>query len=114
VHRKPTVERQEVDDAETTNNWRLENMRMAGKAGLKMRKPEKTFQDLCYPIGDSRSNRTSADDEEAVKNKEDYEEDTIVGKLSQDDEPGWVIGTISKMVHCASESCSRSRFGLSN
>jgi hypothetical protein len=37
VHRKTTVERQEVEDAETTNNWRLENMRMAGKAGLKMR-----------------------------------------------------------------------------
>lgn len=30
--------------------------------------------------------------------KEDVEEDTALGKLGDDDKPGWVMGTISKML----------------
>jgi hypothetical protein len=29
---------------------------------------------------------------------DDEDEETEQGKLSEDDEPGWVMGTISKMV----------------
>jgi len=51
-------------------------------------------------IQDSVSDLTSSDDEEDGQHEED-EEDTELGNLSDDDEPGWVMGTISKSVqHC--------------
>jgi hypothetical protein len=45
-------------------------------------------------IGASLSDLASSDDEEDGEDDEDTEQ----GKLSEDDEPGWVMGTISKMV----------------
>ena len=51
-------------------------------------------------IGDSLSDLATSDDEQDGEAREDQEEDTELGKLS-DDEPGWVMGTISKNVqHC--------------
>jgi len=52
-------------------------------------------------IGDSLSNLASSEDEEDGEDEDDDEGDTELGKLSQDDEPGWVMGTMSKTVqHC--------------
>jgi len=49
-------------------------------------------------IVDSQSDFASSDnDEDAEDEAED--EDTEQSNLSEDDEPGWVIGTISKTVH---------------
>jgi len=48
-------------------------------------------------IGDILSDLTSSDDEEDAEDDEE-DDDTEHGKLSEDDEPGWVIGTISKSV----------------
>ena len=45
-------------------------------------------------IRDSLSDVASSDVEEDGEDNEDTEQ----GKLSEDDEPGWVMGTISKMV----------------
>jgi len=46
---------------------------------------------------DNLSVPASCDNEEDGEDEED-EEDTELGKLSKDDEPGWVMGTISKTV----------------
>ena len=61
-------------------------------------KPETTFAEMWNAIGDSLSNLASSDDEQDGEDEEDDEDDTELGKLSDDDEPGWVLGTISKTV----------------
>jgi len=48
-------------------------------------------------IGDSLSDLASSDGEQDGEDEKDDDEDTELGKLS-DDEPGWVMGTISKTV----------------
>ena len=55
-------------------------------------------------IGHNLSHHTSSDDEEDGEDKDDDEEDSGLGKLSEDDEPGWVIGTIPKTVQHRMES----------
>jgi len=56
---------------------------------------------MLNPIGDSLSNLASSNEEQDGGDKEYDEDDTELGKLSDDDEPGWVMGTISKTVqHC--------------
>jgi len=47
-------------------------------------------------IGDSVSNLASSDDEEDGEDEDD--EETEQGNLSEDDEPGWVMSTVTKMV----------------
>jgi len=54
--------------------------------------------------GDSLSDLVSSDDEEVGEDKDDDEQDTGHGKLSDDDEPGWVMGTITKTVQHHVES----------
>jgi len=49
-------------------------------------------------IGDSLSDLASSDDEEDGEDEDHDEEDTELGKLSEHDEPGWVMGTVSKTV----------------
>jgi len=49
-------------------------------------------------IGDSLSNLESSDDAEDGDDEDDDEKDTELGKRSKDDEPGWVMGTITKTV----------------
>jgi hypothetical protein len=65
-------------------------------AGLTSREPEKTFEEMLAAIGDSLSDLASSNDGEDGEDEDD--EDTEQGKLSEDDEPGWVMGTITKMV----------------
>jgi len=49
-------------------------------------------------ISDCLSELASSDDEENGEDQDDEEEDSVGGKLSEDDEPSWVMGTISKTV----------------
>jgi len=49
-------------------------------------------------IRGSPSDLASSYKEEDAEDEED-DDDTEQGNLSEDDEPGWVMGTISKMVH---------------
>ena len=52
-------------------------------------------------IGDSLSDLASPEDEEHGEDNDDDTEVAELGKLSEHDEPGWVMGTISKTVqHC--------------
>jgi len=63
-------------------------------------------------IVDSLSDVASPEDEEDGEDLDDDEEDTILGKLSEDDEPGWVMGTISKMVQHPMESFRQNQMRL--
>jgi len=56
------------------------------------------FEEMLNAIGDSLSDLASSDDEEDVEDEEADQDDTELGKLSEDDEPGRVMGTISKTV----------------
>jgi hypothetical protein len=60
------------------------------------RDPEKTVEDMLLTFGDSLSYLASSDDAEDGEDEDDDE--TEQGKLSEDDKPGWVIGTIIKTV----------------
>jgi hypothetical protein len=64
--------------------------------GLTTREPEKLFHEMMVTIGDSLSDIASSDDGEDGEDEND--EETEQGKLSKDDEPGWVMSTISKTV----------------
>jgi len=76
-------------------------MKHAEKAGLATTKPETTFEEMLNAMGDSRSDLPSSD------NEDDDEEVAAVGKLNEDDKPGWVMGTISQMVLYCMKSFDR-------
>jgi len=98
VERETAVARKQVEDTDTAIKQEQDDMRNAEKVGLTTTKPETTFQDKLNAIGDSLSDLGSSDDEEDREDEDDYEEEPAGGKLSQDDEPAWVIGTFSNMI----------------
>jgi len=69
-------------------------MTHAELAGLTSRKPEMMFEGMLVAIGDCRSDLASSEDGEDGED-EDYEQ-TEQGKLSENDEPGWVMGPMTK------------------
>jgi hypothetical protein len=71
-------------------------MTLAEIVGLTSREPETTFEEILVAIGDSLSDLASSDDGEDWEDED--EEYTEQGNLSEDDEPGWVMGTITKKV----------------
>jgi hypothetical protein len=95
VERETTVARKRVWDAETALRW---DMTTAENECATTGTPETPFEEMLNVIGDSLSDLVSFDDEQDAEDKEDDEEDTELGKLSDDDEPGWVMGTITKTV----------------
>jgi len=98
VERETAVARKRVQDAETAI---MQDMTTAETGGTTTGMPETTFEEMLNAIGDSVSDLASSDDEQDGEDEEDDEEDTELGKPSDDDEPGWVIGTITKTVqHC--------------
>jgi hypothetical protein len=90
------VARKRVEDAEAVVEKAQEDMNDAETTGLEPRESEKTFEELLVGIGHRLSDVASADNGE---DGEDEEEEIEQGKLSEDDEPGWVMGTITKTVH---------------
>jgi len=71
--------------------------------------PEETFGEMMAAIRDSLSDLASSDDGE---DGDDEDEVTELGKLSEDDEPGWVMGTICKMVQRRMESIRQKQMKL--
>jgi hypothetical protein len=106
VERETAVARKRVQDAETVMMQELKDITTA------TRKLRTTFEDMLNAIGDSVSDLASSDDEQDEEDKEEDEEDSDLGKLSDDDEPGWVIGTISKTVQHCMESCRQKQMKL--
>jgi len=82
-------------------------------AGLTTRKNEKTLDRMLNAIGDSLSDLARSNNE-ANTYDEQENEDTEQGKLSEHDEPGWVMGTVSKMVQRRMQMFGSSRWILAN
>jgi len=96
VERETAGARKRVEDAEAAVQQEQDDMTDAEIAGLTSREPEKMFEEILVAMGDSLSDLASSDDGEDGEEEED--EDTEQGNLSEDDEPGWVMGTITKTV----------------
>jgi len=96
VERETAGARKRVEDAEAAVQQEQDEMKHAEIAGLTYREPEKMFEEMLVAIGDSMSDLASSDDGEDGEEEDD--EETEQGKLSEDDEPGWVMGTITKTV----------------
>jgi len=92
------VASKQIEDAQTAIGQEQKDMRNAEKAGLTTREPETTFEEILNTIGDHLSNYASSDTGEDGDDENGDEEDPELGKLSEDDKPGWVMGTISKTV----------------
>jgi hypothetical protein len=84
------VARKQVQDAEREIK---QDMTTAESRGATTGKPKTTFEEMLNAIGDSLSDLASSDNEQDGEDEEDDEEDTELGKLSDDDEPRWVMGT---------------------
>jgi len=67
-------------------------------AGLTTTKPETRFEEMLNTIRDSLSDLASSDQGEDGEEADDREKDPDLGKLSEDDQPSWVMGTISETV----------------
>jgi len=96
VARETAGARKRVEDAQAAVQQVKDDMTHAEIAWLTSREPEKTFEEMLDAIGDSLSDLASSDNGEDGEYEND--EQTEQGKLSEDDEPGWVMGTITKTV----------------
>jgi hypothetical protein len=96
VERETAGARKRVEDVEAAVQPEQDDMTQTDIAGVTSREPEKTFEEMLVAIGDSLSDLASSDDGEDGEDEDD--EETELGNLSEDDEPGWVIGTITKTV----------------
>jgi len=96
VERQTAGARKGVEDAEAAVQQEQDDMKHAEIAGLTSREPKKTFQEMLVAIGDNLSNLACSDHGE--EGEEEDDEETKQGKLSEDDEPSWVMCTITKMV----------------
>jgi len=109
VERETAVARKRVQDAETAIMQEVKDMTTAEKRGATSGKLEIMFEEIFNAIREILSNLPSSDDEQHGEDEEDDEDDTELSKLNDDDEPGCVIGKISKTVHSAWRVFDRSR-----
>jgi hypothetical protein len=98
VERQTAVARTRVQDAQTAMKQEQENMVNVHKGQSTTTMSEISFQEMLNAIADSLSDLPSSEDEEDGEDMDDDEEDTCHGKLSDDDEPGLLMGTMSKTV----------------
>ena len=96
--------RERVQDAETEMMQEMDDMRYDDKARSTTTQPESMFAELLNTIWDSLSNHAKPEDEEDGEEEVDDEEDTDLGKLTEDDEPGWVMSTVSNTLQHRMES----------
>jgi len=85
-------------------------MTHAELTGLMSRQPKQTCEEMLIAIGDSLSDLASSEDGEDGEDEDD--EETEKGKLSEDDEPGWVMGTITETVQQHMESFRQKQMKL--
>jgi hypothetical protein len=112
VERETAVVRKQVQYTQTAMMQEQEHMVNVEKGRSTTTKPEITFEEMLNAIGDSLSDHASSEDEEDGEHEDDDEEDPGHSKLSDDDEPGWVMGTISKTVQQCMESFRQKQLRL--
>ena len=98
MERETAVARKRFQNAVTATMQEQEHMEYVEKGRSTTTKPEISFAEMFNAIGDSLTDLASSEDEQDGEDQHDDEEDTGHGKLSEDDEPGWEMGTISKTV----------------
>jgi len=81
-----------------------QDMTTAVNGGATTGKPKTTFEEMMNAIRGSPSALASSDDYQDGEDEDDDEEDTELGKLGDDDEPSWVMGTITKTIQHRMES----------
>jgi len=96
VERETAGARHRVEDAEAAITQEQKDTETAENSWLTTREPKKTCHQKMVTIGDSLSNIVYSNDGEDGEDEND--EDTEQGKLSEDDDAGWVMGTMSKIV----------------
>jgi len=104
VDSEAAVARKRVQDAETAIMQAQGHMTSVEKAWSTTTQPETWFETMLNAIRDSLSDLAGSGNEEDGDDEDDDEEDAELGKLSKDDEPGWVMSTISKTVPHRMES----------
>jgi hypothetical protein len=96
VERETAGARKRVENAEAAVQQNQDDMTQDEIAGLTSRLPENMFEEMLVAIRDSRSDLANSDNGEHGEDEDD--EDTEQGNLNKNDEPGWVMGTITKTV----------------
>jgi len=96
VERETAGARKQVEDAEAARRQEQEDTEAAENAGLTRREHEITLNEMVVAIGDSLGDLASFDDGEDGEVEDDQEIEQ--GYLYEDDKPGWVMGTMTKMV----------------
>jgi len=110
VERETSGARKGVEDAQAVVQQDQDDMTHAEIARSMPMKPEETFEEILVTIGDSPSDLASSD---YAQDGEDLDENqTEQGKLSEDDEPSWVMGTIPKTVQQGMEMFRQKQMNL--
>jgi len=104
VDRDFAVARQWVEEAETASKQEQEDMRSAEKVELNTRKSETTYKVMLNTISNGLRDLGSSTNQQDGDDKEDNQEDTALGKMNEDEESSWVMGTISKTVQQSKNS----------
>ena len=87
-----------------------DDMTHAEIAELTSREPERTWEEMLVAIGDRQRDFASSDDREDGEDEDD--EETVQDKRSEDDEPSWVRGTITKTVQQCMEMFRQNQMNL--
>jgi len=96
VERETVGARQPVGDAEAAIRQEQEDTERAENMRLMTIMPKKMFHEMMIAIGDSLSDIALSNN--GGIGEDENNEETVEGKLSEDDEPGWVAGTVSKTI----------------
>jgi hypothetical protein len=96
VERETAGASKQVEVTEAAVQHEQDDTRKVANAGLMNRETNKTFQEMMVAIQDSLSDLASSNDGEDGEDQDDEEAEQR--QLSEGDEPGWLMGTITKMV----------------
>jgi len=96
VERETAGVRKQVEEVKAVVQQEQDDMTHAEMVGLTSTESEKMFEEMLVAIGHSLSELASSNDGEDVEDEDD--EETDQGKLSDDDKPRWVMGTITNTV----------------
>jgi hypothetical protein len=112
VERETAVARKRVQHAETAIIQEVKVMTTAERVGATTIKPETRFEKRSNTIGDILSDLGIPDNEQDGEDEDDDEEEAELGKLSDDDEPGWVMGTMCRTVQYRIQSLRQKPMNL--
>jgi len=104
VERDTAVAQMRVHDGETAITQEQVVASTAENVWVTTRQPAEMFEAMLNAFGHWLRDLASSDNEQNPEHREDDQRDTELGKLSDHDKPGWVMGTCSKLVQHRMES----------